>query len=91
MEVLLCVFVRLKNHNVTFGKEIPQQKAVETGEHCQALQRLNVLPMIKDSPSGKDDPGEHQQEETKGYCFGFIIIFWEVFSHIRENKAKSTQ
>ena len=91
LEVLLGVFVRLKNDDVTFWEEIPQQKGVETGEYCQSVKSFNVLATIKYTHSGKDDPGEDQQKQAEGYCFGLIVIFWEIFSHVGENEAKAAQ
>ena len=90
-EVLLRVFVRLKNDDVTFWEEIPQQKGIETGENCQSVKSLDVLATVQNVYSGKHDPGEDQQEQAEGYCFGLIVIFWEVFSHVGENKAKGAQ
>ena len=91
LEVLLCVFVGLKNDDVTFWEEVKQQKGVETGEYCQSIKSLVVLTTVKYMYSGKDDPGEDQQEQAEGYCFGLIVIFWEIFSHVGENEAKRAQ
>jgi len=87
----MCVSVGLKNHDVAFWKEVPQEKGVETGEYGQSVQYWDVLSMIKHICSGKGDPCEDQQEQTEGYCFGLIVIFREVFPHVGENKAKEAQ
>ncbi len=42
-----CVFVWLKNDDVTFWQEIKQQKGVETGEHCKSIKSLDVLATVK--------------------------------------------
>ena len=91
LEVLLRVFMGLKYDDVTFWEEVPQQKGVETGEYCQSVKSLDVLSTVKHGCSGKDDPGEDQQEQAEGYCFGLIVIFWEIFSHVGENEAKAAQ
>ena len=47
LKVLLCVSVGLKNDDVTFWEEIPQQKGVETGKYFQSIRSLNVLSTVK--------------------------------------------
>lgn len=37
LKVMLCVFAGMKYINVTFWKEIPQQKRIKTGEYCQCV------------------------------------------------------
>ena len=78
----------LKNDDVTFWEEIPQQEAVEATQYCQCIKNLNVFATIKHIHGGKYDPGEDQQEQAEGYCFGFIVIFGEVFTHVGENETK---
>ncbi len=91
LKVLLCVFIRLKNDDVTFWQEIKQQKGVETGEHCQSIKSLDVLATVKHIYSSKDDPGEDQQEQAEGYGLSLIVIFWEIFPHVGENEAEEAQ
>ena len=91
LEVLLCVFLGLEDDDVTFWQEVPQQKGVETGEHCHSVMSLEVTSPVKHVLSGKDDPGEDQQQQTERYRFGLVVIFGEVFPHVRENKAKQAQ
>lgn len=89
--MLLGVFLGFKKDDVAFREKIPQQERVQTGEYSQSIHGMDVLTMIEHAYSGKSDPGEDQQQEAECYCFGFIVVFWKVFSHVRKNKTKTAQ
>ena len=91
LEVLLRVPVRLKDDDVTFWEEIPQEKAVDAGEHGQGVQGVDVFALVKRGRGGKDDPGEDQQEQAEGYGFGLVVILREVFPHVGESEAQHAQ
>lgn len=91
LKVLLCVFLRLENNNVAFREKVPNKKRVEAEENGQSMKYLDVLSPVKYVDSDKDDPGQIEQKQTKSYGFGLIVILWELFSHVGEDKAEQAQ
>lgn len=91
LEVLLRIFVRLENDDVTFRQEVPHEEPVEAAEHRQSVERLDVLAVVKYVFCGKDDPGENKQQQAEGDGFGLVVVFGKIFPHVGEDEAKGAQ
>lgn len=89
----MCSSVHLwfQDNDIYFGEEVPSKQSQDAEEDSKHVSSHSEWTSADKVQGEETHPGDHVHHEAKGDTLGFVVICWEVFSHVAKTEAEGAE